>query len=190
MHRDVHTYIDIVCGRWPHAGYSELALCLPAGMIAQARRYISAATPSTPPHPPIYPEANGDIASSTALSMQMRPTPSPGICITELPVTAISSVVHYWTLKCSTARSTLPCNRSTMTHTATAILWSSKCHPASITTHSSPATHMPACNNCNRCDNCCEIEMLVTMLLNPWLNRGCCTRCCATTVREWWAVSC
>ncbi|DBA65606.1 TPA: hypothetical protein ACH3X2_002670 [Trebouxia sp. C0005] len=47
------------------------------GMIAQARRYISTATPSTPPHPPLHPEANGDGHSTMALSM--RPTPSPGV---------------------------------------------------------------------------------------------------------------
>ncbi|KAL0034959.1 hypothetical protein WJX79_002631 [Trebouxia sp. C0005] len=47
------------------------------GMIAQARRYSSTATPSTPPHPPLHPEANGDGHSTMALSM--RPTPSPGV---------------------------------------------------------------------------------------------------------------
>ena len=54
-------------------------------MIAQARRYISAATPSTPPHPPLHPEANGDGPSSTALSMHMRPTPSPGTPVPHNP---------------------------------------------------------------------------------------------------------
>ena len=66
-------------------------LLLSAGMIAQARRYISAATPSTPPHPPLYPEANGEGPSSTALSMQMRPTPSPGI---ESPLSLILLFQH------------------------------------------------------------------------------------------------
>ena len=79
-------------------------VCVDIGMIAQARRFISAATPSTPPHPPMYPEANGDIPSSTTLSMQMRPTPSPGTSLLLFTSQSLLGCYHsYLQLTCNSA---------------------------------------------------------------------------------------
>lgn len=66
---------------------TQLSCCCDAGMIGQARRYTSTATPSTPPH--LHPEANGN-GPPTALSM--RPTPSPGTPYQAL----LKELVDFW----------------------------------------------------------------------------------------------
>ncbi len=166
--------------------FSGLPFCANAGMIAQARRYISTATPSTPPpHPPLHPEANGDGHSSLALSM--RPTPSPGIPPPPQPPHVDSTLLAVLSHRVSSGHSVHP---GAVMHTASHL-----CLQLIMSSTVSYAKHIldshrvlillgiAACNSITAFGHGIRLCSATALCLH-------CDRCRTAAVREWCPVTC